>query len=76
MYIPLEERILAITGGKCRYNTSKKCDGLCNSCAIQHELSVAEEKKTGRYFPTFASATGGNSNNYEEVILERQEENQ
>ena len=33
MYIPLEKRILEITGGKCPY-INKVCDGLCNNCGI------------------------------------------
>ena len=34
MYIPEEERILEITKGKCPYNSTRKCDGLCNNCGL------------------------------------------
>lgn len=37
MYISIEERIKAVTNGKCPYK-HKICDGLCNNCGIVSEV--------------------------------------
>lgn len=78
MFIPVEERILSITKGTCKYNSCKKCNGLCNNCAVIYDLEVEEKKKSGIYTPTYAVAKGKRITNddyedYEEVILAMQE---
>lgn len=60
-------------GGKCKYNAAKRCDGLCNNCAFEHD----RKNKNGNYIPDYSRNTTGkniNFGDYESAILEKQEE--
>lgn len=63
-------------GGKCEFNSVKKCDGLCNNCPFYSQRKTEKLMAEGRYIPDYPKPRSGINlvpslivGDYEDAIL-------